>query len=140
LIPFRPAAISLVFCLWSIGALAGCASLSPATYPPHIKNTPGAYVVVTEGHIEAGIFRLDYPRTWKAVKLSPADSDFLHLAFAAPDGGSVKLLHVKAGDASHEQLLTLPNGIKLQVQINPAAEPSPRFLAQAQQLIKSIRS
>ena len=135
----RPILARLVL-LWSLLALAACASLVPASAPPHIKNTPGASVIVTDNTFDAGLFRLEYPRTWSIVKTSEAASPHLVIYFLAPAGGHVFLQQVEPADYSADEHMALPNGVILKLQVAAADPPSAAFAAQARRLIASIRS
>lgn len=132
--------IALVLWLPITGALVACGALVPATVPPHIKNTPGASVTVTDKHIDAGAFRLAFPAAWKVVKANPASVDAMHLAFLAPDGGVVSLWQVDSVDAGDGQHLVLENGVIIRASIDAAAEPDAAFPALARQLLASIGS
>lgn len=121
-------------------ALAACAPLVPATVPPHIKNTPGAAVVVTDKLFDAGDFRLEFPRAWSVVITSQAYYGHIQVNFVAPDGGTVFIRHVDAIDASLGEHKILSNGVILKVSVEAAAEPSAGFSEQARRLISSIRS
>ena len=118
--------------------LAGCGALLPARPPAQLANTPGAPIIVSEGNIDAGVFRVDYPPAWRVVKLNEAGGG-LHLSFIAPDGSSITLAQV-AGDTAGEQILRLDNGWGVKVTIESADTPSPHFSRQAQALVDSIRS
>ena len=120
--------------------LAACDSLVPASVPPHIRNTPGASVVVTDELFDAGSFRLEFPRSWSVVMTSQATYKRIQAYFLAPDGGSVFLQHVDSMDEETDEYLLLPNGVILKVSIEAADGTSPLFSAQAQRLISSIRS
>lgn len=118
--------------------LAGCGALLPARPPAQLAHTPGAPIIVSEGNIDAGVFRVDYPPAWRVVKLNEAGGG-LHLSFIAPDDSSVTLAQV-AGDTAGEHILRLDNGWGVKVTIESADTPSPRFSRQAQSLVDSIRS
>jgi len=140
LIRFQRPALALVFWLSVISLLAACASLVPANVSPHIKNTPGAFVVVTDKQFDAGLFRLEYPRAWSVVKTSQAYYNHIQVNFVAPDGGTVFIQQVDAIDSSAGEHLILPNDVILRVSIEAAEAPSAGFSVQAQQLISSIRN
>lgn len=118
--------------------LAGCGALLPARPPSQLVNTPGAPIIISEGNIDAGVFRVDYPSAWRVVKLNEAGGG-LHLSFVAPDGSSVTLAQV-AGDTEGEQILRLENGWGVKVTIELTDTPSAHFSRQAQALVESIRS
>ena len=117
--------------------LAGCGALLPARQPSQLVNTPGAPIIVSPDHVDAGVFRVDYAPAWRVVKLNEAGGG-LHLAFIAPDGGSVTLAQV-AGDTAGEDILRLENGWGVKVTIAAADSPSAHFSRQAQALKDSIR-
>ena len=121
-------------------ALAACAPLVPATVPPHVKNTPGAPVVVTDKLFDANDFRLDFPRAWSVVITSQAYYGRIHVNFVAPDGGRVFIQQVDAVDSSSGEHKILSNGVILKLTVEAAAESSAGFSTQARQLISSIRS
>jgi len=118
--------------------LAGCSALLPARPPPQLANTPGAPIVVSEGSVDAGVFRVDYPPAWRVVKLNEAGGG-LHLAFIAPDSSRITLAQV-AGDTAGEEILRLDNGWGVKVTIESADTDSAHFSRQAQALVMSIRS
>lgn len=126
--------------LWVFHALVACAPSLPGALPPHSRDTPGAYVVVSDRAFDAGGFRLEFPPTWLVVKANPADVDLMHIVFAAPDGGIVSLSQVDSVDSSGDRFVALDNGVILRVSVEPAAAPSSDFLAQAEQLVASISS
>ena len=136
----RRAALLLVFCLSILMAVTACAPLVPATVPPHIMNTPGAPVVVTDKLFDAGDFRLEFPRAWSVVITSQAYYGQIHVNFVAPDGGTVFIQQVDAIDPSNGEHKILSNGVILKLSVEAAAEPSAGFAEQARQLISSIRS
>lgn len=135
----RPA-LARRFWLWTLVALSACAPLAPATVPPHIKNTPGAFVVVTDKAFDAGLFRLEFPRSWSVIITSQAYYGHIQVIFMAPDGGIVSLHQVQSADSIADEHRILPNGVILKVAIEAAEQPSALFSAQARQLISSIRS
>jgi len=128
------------FWLWTLCALAACAPLIPATAPPQIKNTPGAFVVVTDKTFDAGLFRLDFPRSWSVIITSQAYYGHIQVVFKAPDGGIVSLRQVESAGSTADEYRILPNGVILRVAIEAAEQPSEQFPAQARQLLSSIRS
>jgi len=135
----RPAVL-LVYWLIIVSALAACAPLVPATVPPHIKNTPGAFVVVTDQQFDAGDFRLEFPRAWSVVITSQAYYGRIHVNFVAPDGGTVFIQQVDAIDSSSAEHKILSNGVILKVSVEAAADSSAGFSEKARQLISTIRS
>ena len=121
--------------------LGACAPLIPATTPPQLQHTPGAFVSITATRFDAGLYRLDYPSAWRVVKSSTADTPLLQIVFVAPDQSSVTLTQIaNIASAEHEGVLTLDNGIVLAVHIQTAQDDALGFASQAEQLIASIRS
>ncbi len=82
---------------------------------------------------------LEYPRSWRVVKASTADSEQMQVYFVAPDGGVVSLTQVDAIAPSQERHVNLANGLILQIAVERAAEPAPSFASHAEALIASIR-
>ena len=135
----RPA-LSRRFWLCALCALAACAPLVPATVPPQINNTPGAFVSVTDKTFDAGLFRLEFPRSWSVIITSQAYYGHIQVIFMAPDGGIVSLHQVESADSTADEYRILTNGVILRVAIEAAEQPSEQFSAQARRLISSIRS
>ena len=121
--------------------LNACGPIVPATAPPQLQHTPGAFVTVTEARFDAGLFQVDYPKSWRVVKTSIAADRHLQVVFAAPQGSAVTLTQTDApsDDATPEQYIHLDNGIIIRAQIQPAADPDAAFATAAQKLIASIR-
>ena len=120
--------------------LSACAPIIPATTPPQLEHEPGAFVVVTDKRFDAGLFRVDYPKSWRVVKTSIAAADHLQVVFVAPDSSTVTLTQADfVGDGtSNEQFVVLDKGVILQVRVQPADDGA-AFSAIAQGLI-AIRS
>ncbi len=73
------------FCWVSfIFLIAACTPLIPATTPPQLQHTPGAYVVIDERTLDAGIFQVTYPAGWHVVKNSIAAAP-LSFVLVSPD-------------------------------------------------------
>lgn len=121
--------------------LNACGPIVPATTPPQLQHTPGAFVTVTEARFDAGLFQVDYPKSWRVVKTSIAADRLLQVVFAAPQGSAVTLTQadVPSDDDAPEQFIRLDNGIIIRAQIQPAADPDAVFATAAQKLIASIR-
>ena len=64
--------------------ITACTPLIPATTPPQLEHTPGAFITVDDDTFDAGIFRIDYPDGWRIVKTSVASAP-LEVVFASPD-------------------------------------------------------
>ena len=123
--------------------IGACAPLVPATTPPQLQYTPGAFVVVTNETFDAGVFRVDYPQSWRVVKTSIASTAFLQVVFVAPDESSITLSQTKTVSNSTrdtERCITLDNGVIVQVVMKPANNADDTFNDLATQLIASIRS
>ncbi len=95
-------------------------------------------MVVTDRRFDAGLFRLDYPKSWRVVKTSIAAADHLQVVFVAPDSSTITLTQVDS--AADEPAVSLDNGIILQVHIQPADNRAASFAPIAEKLIASIRS
>ena len=117
--------------------LSACAPIVPATAPPQLEHTPGAFAVVTDAFFDAGRFRVDYPKSWRVVKTSIAADDHLQVVFAAPDGGAVTL--TEADSAGDEPFVALDHGIILQIRIQPGGGDASAFVSAAKKLAGSIR-
>jgi hypothetical protein len=82
--------------LWGLVALiAACVPHIPATIPPQLQHTPGAFVVVDERTYDAGVFRVVYPSGWRIVKSSVASAP-MEVIFVSPDDAMT--LQVYAAD------------------------------------------
>lgn len=62
----------------------------PPTVPPHLANTPGPAVIITDDRVTAGGLRVDIPTGWRVIT-SAASAPF-SLILAAPDGCGVIIL------------------------------------------------
>ena len=114
----------------------------PATTPPQLEHTPGAFVVVTDEIFDAGVFRVNYVPSWRIVKSSIAEADYIQVVFVAPDESTITILQVEnAGEPTgdDEQFITLENDVVVQVIVDPSDEPDDSFEEAAQRLIDSIR-
>lgn len=116
---------------------SACSPLAPAETPPQIQHTPGAFVTVSETRFDAGIFQLDYPANWRVVKLNTANTDYLKIAFVAPDQSTVTLTQVENADKT---VVRLDNGVVIVVEINASAAAVASFFERAERLVKSIRT
>lgn len=123
--------------------IVACAPIVPATTPPQLKHTPGAFVVVTGDTFDAGVFRVDYPQLWRVVKTSIASTSLIQVVFVAPDNSSITLTQTETisnSTSDNERFITLENGVIVQVLITPSANTDDTFNDLADQLISSIRS
>jgi hypothetical protein len=122
--------------------IGACVPIVPATTPPQLKHTPGAFVVVTEGTFDAGVFRVDYPQWWRVVKTSIASTAMIQVVFVAPDDKSITLTQVEVindSTSDSEQFITLGNGTIIQVIVSLSDDVDDTFNDLADQLITSIR-
>jgi len=127
------------FCLL---ILAACAPLVPATTPPQLEHTPGAFVVVTDSIFDAGTFVVDYPSSWRVVKSSIAATETMQVVFVAPDESTITLTEVTSADDSNpdEQFIPLSNDVVVQVLIQPSDDPDEQFTDIADHVVDSIRA
>jgi hypothetical protein len=72
------------FLMITLLMLTACAPLVPATTPPQLVDTPGAFVTITDEFYDAGIFRVHYPQSWRTVKISIA-AEPMRVVFVSPD-------------------------------------------------------
>jgi hypothetical protein len=79
-------------------ALTACQPLVPATTPPQLEHTPGAFVSVTDDSYDAGVFRVRYPEGWRVVKTSIAGAP-MEVVFVSPDEEMTIRLSEAAFDA-----------------------------------------
>ena len=121
------------------GLLAACSSLVPATAPPQLQHTPGAYIVISNGHVKTSRYQLEYPMSWQLVKQSASDAENLQLDLIAPDGGRVTLLEVDSAGAASDHVIPLAEDSFVQVIVYPADESDAGFASQVEQLVSSIR-
>jgi len=121
--------------------IGACAPIVPATTPPQLEHTPGAFVVITHETFDAGVFRVDYPQSWRVVKTSIASTPFIQVVFVTPNDSSITLTQIEAiSDTTHsdEQFITLDNDIIIQVLVTPSEDAENTFHDLADQLINSI--
>jgi hypothetical protein len=76
--------------------ITACTPLIPATTPPQLEHTPGAFVGIDDDYFDAGFFRVDYPDGWRTVKTSVATAP-LEVVFASPDNSMT--IRIVEGDA-----------------------------------------
>ena len=127
-----------------LGLLLGaCAPIIPATTPPQFQHTPGTFVIVTDNTFDAGVFRVNYPPSWRVVKTSIASTDLVQVVFVAPDKSSITLTQtdiIGESISDDERFVTLENDIIIQVITTPSEDVGNTFNDLANQLIDSIRS
>lgn len=71
-------------------ALLQAGACVPPTVPPHLTNTPGPAVIITDDRVTAGGLRVDIPVGWRVIT-SAADAPFM-LILAAPDDCGIIVL------------------------------------------------
>ena len=123
----------------AFGVSSACAPVIPATAPPQLAHTPGAWIVIADSRVDTGVFRFDYPRSWRIVRESAAASATIQIVAVAPDGGAVTLAQADAIDPLADAALELDAGAIVNVTIARGDESSARFEDQARQLIASLR-
>ncbi len=131
--------LRIIFLSLVIGA---CAPIVPATTPPQLEHTPGAFVIVTNETFDAGVFRVDYPQSWRVVKTSIASTPLIQVVFVTPDESSITLTQMDAVSDTvkdDERIITLENDVIIQVLIKLSDDEDDTFLDYADQLIDSIR-
>lgn len=79
--------VCIVLVLW----IAACTPLVPATTPPQLEYTPGAFVTLDDEVFNGGSFRVNYPDGWRVIKISIAAAP-LEVIFASPD--DTMLIHL----------------------------------------------
>lgn len=127
--------------LASILLLNACSPLAPAAAPAQLQHTPGPFFRITETRFDAGLFRLEYPSTWRVVLLSPADSPRIRVVFVAPDQSAVSIAQVLSAEAAaDDSLLHLGGGVALRIEIQAAEGAAQSFFLRAENLINSIRA
>lgn len=90
-----------------VGWLAACSPLVPATTPPQLQHTPGAFITITDDRFDGGAFALTVPDGWRVVKTSPAAAP-LEAVFVSPDEAMtirVSLAPLAGGTASADPTL-----------------------------------
>lgn len=123
--------------------LSACTPLVPATTPPQLQHTPAAFIVVTDTTLDAGMFTVDYPASWRIVKSSIAASDRVQVVFVTADDSTVTLTEVETvadSPSPDEQFITLANDVVVQVIVKPSEQVDEHFDDLTAQLIASIRA
>lgn len=129
--------------LFAVIILGACAPIVPATTPPQLEFTPGAFVTVTDETFDAGSFVVDYPSSWRVVKSSIAEAEYIQVVFVAPDESDITLTEVEtASDSTNpdEQFITLDNDVVVHVLVKPSDDVDAHFTDLSEQLIASIRA
>ena len=132
----RAISIGLLFCC------AACSSLAPVAPPSHLRNTPGPAISLSDTYLDAGAFRLDYPASWRVVKLSGADAPRLRLALVAPDESALLLTQLDKADETHagRDILRLSADVALRYEFAESNSPTPSFTRLARRIVDSIRA
>jgi hypothetical protein len=76
--------------------LAGCGQLVPAITPAQLSYTPGPPVVITDDTYESSLFRLRYPRGWRAITSAAFSEPWV--VFASPDEKALIVVAVNPDD------------------------------------------
>lgn len=118
-----------------------CAPLVPATTPPQLEFTPGAYVVVTDSLFDAGDFVVEYPHDWRIVKTSIASDEHLKAVFVAPDQSTITLTIVDSAgqNSTTERYVTLAETLIIQGIAEASADADPDFMLIFEQMMDRIR-
>ena len=120
-----------------IALLCACAPWMPATAPPQLQQTPGAFITITDTRLIAPAFQLEYPASWRVVKTSPADAPRLQIVFADAAGSTLTLSEIDSGAADETGALRLENGVALALDVRALGS---RFAELAGDVIASIRA
>ncbi len=134
--------------------VVGCGPLVPATQPPQLAHTPGAFVVVDAETFDAGVFRVAYPQGWRIVKSSTATAP-MTVVFAssrtAQDADDMPL-QIWLSTAPLNLPLKNPNDLKRRAEVTlhsgqvvyaagvaPADGPVPELEAAFQLVMRTVR-
>ncbi len=132
--------ISKRFAAFCCVILTACAPLAPASVPPQLSHTPGAYVAITEGHFNAGSFQFDYPSSWRLIKHGAASDEGMHLILKAPSGGEVSIRVVETESDVDGEFIRLAKGVLLLATVSAADDSASDLAAMSDRIIRSIRS
>lgn len=121
--------------------MMACSPIVPATTPPQLDHTPGAFVVVTDATYSAGVFQVDYPSDWRIVKTSIASDENQQVVFVAPDESSLTLTQIDFASESSETetFITLENDVTLQIVLQMSDDADVHTKALMEQAVASIR-
>ncbi len=136
----RALSLFTVFSALCCGLLAACAPLWPATAPPQLTHTPGAFVEISAGYFDAGSFQFNYPASWRLIKLDPAEAPNRHIVLLATDGSQLSLRVVDEKNAGDGRFIALATGNFLLATSDTAPEASPIVAAEFRRILQSIRS
>lgn len=128
------------FAAFCCGLLTACAPLAPATAPPQLSHTPGAYVAIANGHFNAGSFQFDYPASWRLITLGAASDHGLHIVLQAPSGGELSIRMVETESDADGEFIRLAKGGALLATAKAAGDSTADLAAKFDQIIRSIRS
>ena len=120
--------------------MTACSHLPPATAPPQLTHTPGAFVKVAGGHFNAGNFQFDYPESWKLIKSSAAATTGMQIILRAPTGGELSLQVVETNRAAEGFFIPLAKGNYLLATIHTTEDSSSTVAPEFERIIRSIRS
>lgn len=122
------------------GILTACSPLPPASAPPQLTHTPGAFVAIASGHFNAGSFQFDYPPSWRLVKQGAAKAQGLHIILRAPTGGELAIRVFENETDGGGMFIPLATGNFLMATVDVSNDDSSDLAAEFEQIIRSIRS
>ena len=120
---------------------AACSSLLPAATPPQLRREPADFISLSETRFDAGAFTLDYPSSWRVVKLNSADAPLLRLAFVAPDESALLLTQLGESDPAPQNggIVRLAPDRALHYALTASDDAAESFMPHARRIIASIR-
>ncbi|MGJ3237426.1 MAG: hypothetical protein ACFE0Q_01845 [Anaerolineae bacterium] len=121
-----------IMCLLLIALLVACQSLIPATTPPQLQHTAGAPLTITDTHIDANWFSVDYPDGWRVV--TGVAIEPISLVLVAPDDTFIiRVADARAGcpipptpDSNRHQRTVCIGEVGAQVVISGDTAPATR--------------
>lgn len=131
---------AIIFAAFCSAIFAACAPLPPASAPPQLQHTPGAFIEIAAGRFNAGDYKFEYPPSWRLVKHGAASADGMHIILQAPTGGKLSISVVQKRGAEDAIFIPLAKGNFLMAAIDVSDDPSPDLNAEFERIIRSIRS
>jgi len=129
-----------------LALLAGCAPLVPASVPPQLAHTPGAFVQVGQDAIITQGYRLAYPLGWRVVKLSEANQPASFVVVSPDEALQIAIspqphaaITPSEGTIIQEETRTLPSG-PLYVRLLAPLERQAEAEAHLSRLLNSLRA
>ncbi len=120
--------------------MSACSSLPPASAPPQLRHTPGAYVEIAAGHFKADDFQFDYPSSWRLIKPGAADADGIKITLRAPGGGELSMRVVDEKNDLDAVFIPLAKGNFLMATVNASTDASDNLAAEIEAIVRSVRS